>query len=104
MSDAASWLARAGDALREGRVADCEPMAMKGLCLLRDTPPAPGEREAVLVQLTRLRRLAAAAQAGIGEAEQLVRELAAAAGALDHYDRGGRRRIDTRLSGPVRRF
>lgn len=104
MSDVVSELGRACEALRQGRIAEGEALASAALAVMRENPPCAEDIPAIRDQLGRLGALARAAQEGIGAATQLLRDLAATAGGLDHYTREGRRRIDTRVGRETHRF
>ena len=66
--------------------------------------PGPDEQLDITNQLERLRQLAAAAKDGIESARCWLGDLQRTLGGLDVYDRGGRQRVSTELSGRPKRF
>lgn len=68
------------------------------------TPLTEDENGQAARQLTRLRGLAEASAGGIDAAREWLNELNRTLGGLDIYDRAGRQRLATELSGRPRRF
>ena len=64
----------------------------------------PEETSLAADSLARLRQLAEASVTGIESARDWLRELNKSLGGLDVYDRSGRQRLSTDLSGKPRRF
>ena len=104
MRDRASLIARAGDALRDGSADRCDSLLQAFAADLHRHPLSQEERLSCERQLARLRALAVASRTGLDQAQAVLRDIVAAAGGLDVYDRGGRQRVATGLSSRTHRF
>ncbi len=104
MRDRASLIARAGDALRDGSADRCDSLLQAFAADLHRHPLSDEERLSCERQLAWLRALAVASRTGLDQAQAVLRDIAAAAGGLDVYDRSGRQRVTTDLSRVVQRF
>lgn len=104
MRDRAVLIARAGDALRDGSADRCNSLLQVFAADLDRNPLRDDERLSCERQLARLRTLAVAARSGLDQAQAVLRDIAAASGGLDVYDRSGRQRVTTDLARRVQRF
>lgn len=104
MRDRDQLIARAADALRDGLPDGCDALLQEFTADVARRPLTAGERPACERQLARLRALATAAMAGLDQARAALRDIAAAGGGLDVYDRTGRQRMATVLARRTQRF
>ncbi|WP_134724588.1 hypothetical protein [Paracoccus luteus] len=104
MHDRDQLIARAAEALRDGLPDSCDALLQEFAAAVARRPLTAAERPACERQLSRLRALAVAAMAGLDQARAALRDIAAAGGGLDVYDRSGRQRVATGLARRTQRF
>lgn len=104
MRDRGILLEHACEAMIAGDPGRCDAALERFRSSIERRPLAEDERVRCAAQLGRLRSLALSACDGIQSARAWLTDLAEATGGLDVYDRSGRQRVTTGLSGNPKRF
>lgn len=104
MTEAHALIQAACRAMAAGDIGACQQELEHFRSRVAGRPLAPQSRAECERELERLRALALAANEGLDDARDWLRELSAVLGGLDIYDRDGRQRVSTGLTGPTRRF
>ena len=104
MRDRSALIDAACAAMIDGDTARCTVSLNRFRDSVSRRPLSEFERAACGRKLERLKLLAEAACGGIAAAQAWLSEMIDTTGRLDIYDRSGKQRVSTELSGEVQRF